>query len=141
MREETFGPTLPVMKVRDAAEAIDKANDSRLGLAGSVWTRDKGKAMALARQMNTGAVSINNVLANAFQLPLPMAGWGESGIGSRSGGADGIRKYCRPKAVMAERITMKKEPNWYPYSRTKGKVVAAAGRFLGARDWRRRLGR
>jgi acyl-CoA reductase-like NAD-dependent aldehyde dehydrogenase len=141
MREETFGPTLPVMKVRDAAEAIDKANDSRLGLAGSVWTRDKVKGMALARQMNTGAVSINNVLASVFQLPLPMAGWGESGIGSRSGGADGIRKYCRPKAVMAERITMKKEPNWYPYSRTKGKIVAAAGRFLGARDWRRRLGR
>ena len=97
--------------------------------------------MALARQMNTGAVSINNVLASVSQFSLPMAGWGESGIGSRSGGAEGIRKYCRPKAIVAERITMKKEPNWYPYSRTKGKIVAAAGRFLGARDWRRRLGR
>ena len=141
MREETFGPTLPVMKVRDAAEAIEKANDSRFGLSGSVWTCDKVKAMALARQMSTGAVSINNVLTSVAQFPLPMAGWKESGIGSRSGGADGIRKYCRTKSIVAERIVMKKEPNWYPYSRTKGKIVSAAGRFLGARDWRRRLGR
>jgi acyl-CoA reductase-like NAD-dependent aldehyde dehydrogenase len=141
MREETFGPTLPVMKVRDAAEAIEKANDSRFGLSGSIWTRDKVKAMNLARQMSTGAVSINNVLTSVSQFPLPMAGWKESGIGSRSGGADGIRKYCRTKSIVGERIVMKKEPNWYPYSRGKGKIVAAAGRFLGARDWRRRLDR
>jgi hypothetical protein len=42
---------------------------------------------------------------------------------------------------VAERVTMKKEPNWYPYSRRKGKIVMAAGTFLSARDWRRRLGR
>lgn len=141
MREETFGPTLPVMKVRDAAEAIEKANDSRFGLSGSIWTRDKVKAMALARQMSTGAVSINNVLTSVSQFPLPMAGWKDSGIGSRSGGANGIRRYCRTKSIVTERIAMTKEPNWYPFSRTKGKIVSAAGRFLGARDWRRRLGR
>jgi acyl-CoA reductase-like NAD-dependent aldehyde dehydrogenase len=141
MREETFGPTLPVMKVRDAAEAIEKATDCRFGLSGSIWTRDKVKAMALAGQMNTGAVSINNVLTSVTQFPLPMAGWKDSGIGSRSCGADGIRKYCRTKSIVGERIVMKQEPNWYPYSRRKGNIVAAAGRFLGARDWRRRLGR
>ncbi len=74
MREETFGPTLPVMKVRDAAEAIEKANDSRFGLSGSVWTCDKVKAMALARQMSTGAVSINNVLTSVAQFPPPNGG-------------------------------------------------------------------
>ena len=140
MREETFGPTLPVMKVRDAAEAIEKANDSRLGLAGSIWTRDKAKAMALARQMNTGTVTLNNVLVGITQFGVPFGGWNDSGVGARSGGADGIRKYCRAKSIVAERITMKKEPNWYPYSRRKGKLVTAAGRFVGARDWRRRLG-
>jgi acyl-CoA reductase-like NAD-dependent aldehyde dehydrogenase len=139
MREETFGPTLPVMKVRDVAEAIEKANDSPLGLSGSVWTRDKNKGMALARKMNTGIVNINNVLA--FQFPAPMEGWNDSGLGSRSGGADGIRKYCRTKSVVAGRVTMKKEPLWYPYSRKKGKIIAAMLRMTSAKDWRRRLGR
>ena len=141
MREETFGPTLPVMKVRDAAEAIEKANDFRgFELAGSIWTRDKAKAMALARQMNTGTVTLNNVLVGITQFGVPFGGWNDSGVGARSGGADGIRKYCRAKSIVAERITMKKEPNWYPYSSRKGKLVTAAGRFVGARDWRGRLG-
>ncbi len=139
MSEETFGPTLPVMKVRDAAEAIEKANDSQLGLSGSVWTRDKNKAMALARKMNTGTVDINNVMAIPF--PVPMEGWNESGLGSRSGGAAGIRKFCHTKSIVAERVAMKKEPLWYPYSRKKGKTIAAMLRMTSARDWRRRLGR
>jgi acyl-CoA reductase-like NAD-dependent aldehyde dehydrogenase len=141
MREETFGPTLPVMKVRDVAEAIEKANDSELGLSGSVWTRDKNKAMALARKMNTGTVNINNVITNVLQFPVPMEGWNESGVGSRSGGAAGIRKFCRTKSIVAERVAMKKEPLWYPYGRRKGKTIAAMLRMTSARDWRRRLGR
>ena len=92
MRDETFGPTLPVMAVRDAAEAIEKANDSRFGLSGSIWTRDNAKAMALAKQMNTGLVNINNVIMGCLQLALPMGGWNDSGLGLRSGGAIGIRK-------------------------------------------------
>jgi acyl-CoA reductase-like NAD-dependent aldehyde dehydrogenase len=141
MQEETFGPTLPVMKVRDLAEAIEKANDSRLGLSGSVWTRDKNKAMASARKMNTGMVNINNVIAGAFQFPLPFAGWNESGLGSRCGGAAGIQKYCRTKSIVADRVAMKKEPLWYPYSAKKGKLLGAMVRMTSARDWRRRLGR
>ncbi|MGB6762519.1 aldehyde dehydrogenase family protein [Mycobacterium sp.] len=141
MREETFGPTLPVMKVHNIAEAIEKANDSELGLSGSVWTKDKNKAMALARKMNTGTVNINNVITNALQFPVPVEGWGDSGVGSRSGGAAGIRKYCRTKSIVAERITMKKEPLWYPYSSKKGKLLGAMVRMMSARDWGRRLGR
>jgi acyl-CoA reductase-like NAD-dependent aldehyde dehydrogenase len=141
MREETCGPTLPIMKVRDVAEAIEKVNDSELGLSGSVWTRDKNKGMALARKMSTGTVNINNVIANAFQLPAPLEGWNDSGVGSRSGGAAGIRKYCRTKSIVADRVAMKKEPLWYPYSRRKGKTIAAMLRMTSARDWRRRLGR
>jgi acyl-CoA reductase-like NAD-dependent aldehyde dehydrogenase len=141
MREETFGPTLPVMKVHNVAEAIEKANDSGLGLSGSVWTRDKNKGMALARKMNTGTVNINNVITNVFQFPVPMEGWNDSGVGSRSGGAAGIRKFCRTKSIVGERVTMKKEPLWYPYGPKKGKIIAAMLRMTSAKDWRRRLGR
>lgn len=127
--------------MRDAAEAIEKANDTRLGLSGSVWTRDKVKAMSLAREMKTGSVNINNVLTTLTQFGIPFGGWKDSGVGARFGAADGIRKSCRTKSIVAERITIKKEPICYPYSRTKGRIVAAAGRFVSARDWRRRLGR
>jgi acyl-CoA reductase-like NAD-dependent aldehyde dehydrogenase len=129
------------MKVRDVAEAIEKANDSNLGLSGSVWTRDADKANIVARQMNTGTVNINNVITGLLQFGVPMLGWKESGLGSRSGGADGIRKYCRQKSIVAERVAMKKELLWYPYSRKKGTFVAAVVRLLSAKDWRRRLGR
>ena len=141
MREETFGPTLPVMKVGDVGEAIQLANDSRFGLAGSVFTRDKDKAMAVAKRMNTGTVNINNVLMGLAQAPVPMAGWGESGLGSRQGGAAGIRKYCRTKSIVGDRVAMKKELNWYPYTRSKGRILTGMLRVLNARDWRRRLGR
>ena len=106
-----------------------------------MWTRDKDKANAVARQMNTGTVNINNVITGIFQFGLPMAGWYESGLGSRSGGADGIRKYCRQKSIVAERVAMKKELLWYPYSRKKGAFVETMVRLLSAKDWRRRLGR
>ena len=89
--------------------------------------------------MNTGTVNINNVIANGF--PVPMEGWNDSGLGSRNGEATGIRKYCRTKSIVAERVTMKKEPLWYPYSAKKGKVLGAMVRITSARDWRRRLGR
>jgi acyl-CoA reductase-like NAD-dependent aldehyde dehydrogenase len=140
MREETFGPTLPVMKVRDAQEAIEKANDSGFGLSGSVWTRDKAKAMALARRFNTGLVHVNSVLLGVGQTPVPFGGWNDSGLGFRSGGAPGIRKYCRTKSIVADRVATKKELNWYPYAPRKGKFLSAMARLVGARDWRRRLG-
>jgi hypothetical protein len=97
--------------------------------------------MAVAKRMNTGAVNINNVLIGVAQAPVPMAGWGESGLGSRQGGAAGIRKYCRTKSIVGDRVAMKKELNWYPYTRRKGRILAGIIRVLNARDWHRRLGR
>lgn len=72
---------------------------------------------------------------------MPFAGWKDSGLGSRSGGAAGVRKYCRPKSIVADRFAMKKEVNWYPYTRRKGRFQSAVARLLTARDWRRRLRR
>ena len=138
MTEETFGPILPVMKVADEAEAIRLANDSRYGLSATVWTGDKERGVRIARQLDVGAVNINDALVNMFCLPLPMGGWKQSGVGTRFGGADGVLKYCRRQAITAPRIPAgAKELLWYPISR--GRVNFAVGllRATTARGMRR----
>ena len=104
MREETFGPTLPVVKVADEDEAIRLANDSDYGLSATVWTRDYARGERVARRLEAGAVNINDMMSNVFSFALPMAGWKHSGFGSRGGGAYGILKYCRPQAITAPRV-------------------------------------
>ncbi|WP_280343044.1 aldehyde dehydrogenase family protein [Nocardia neocaledoniensis] len=136
--EETFGPTLPVMKVADEAEAIRLANDSIYGLSASVWTGDKARGERVARQLNVGAVNINDVFANLFNPAMPMGGWGLSGVGARWGGAAGVRKYCRAQAMTKPKLpTMSKELFWYPYDMNKLVVAVAAMRAAGARGIRR----
>ena len=66
MREETFGPVLPVMRVADAEEALRIANASPMGLSGSIWSRDARRASALARRLDAGSVCVNDVLVNYF---------------------------------------------------------------------------
>ena len=140
MSEESFGPTLPVMKVRDVDEAIRLANDSSYGLSATVWTRDRDRGERIARRLEVGAVNVNDMFTNVFTFPVPQGGWKESGVGARLGGAQGIRKYCRPQAVTATRLTPRSELLWYPYTARKGKLALHLARFLIARDWARRLG-
>ena len=141
MREETFGPTLPVMKVHDVEQAIRLANDSSYGLSASVWTRDRARGEQIARRLEAGAVNVNDMFANVFAAPIPQGGWKNSGVGARLGGAHGIRKYCRPQAITATRLTPRSELLWYPYTARTGKLGLRLFRLLLARDWRRRLGR
>jgi hypothetical protein len=70
-----------------------------------------------------------------------MGGWKQSGLGSRFGGAQGVLKYCRQKSVVSERLALKAEPNWYPVVPQRSELMAKVVRFLGAHDWKRRLGR
>src|SRR3954468_15701060 len=99
LREETFGPTLPIVKVADAEEAVRLANDSPYGLAASVWTKDNDRGEQIARRVEAGAVTVNDAQLNYVALELPMGGWKASGLGSRHG-ANGIRKYTRQQAIM-----------------------------------------
>ncbi|WP_225730900.1 MULTISPECIES: aldehyde dehydrogenase family protein [unclassified Nocardia] len=136
--EETFGPTLPVIKVADEAEAVRLANDSIYGLSASVWTGDKDRGNRIARQLNVGGVNINDVFVNLFSYALPMGGWGLSGVGTRWGGPDGIRKYCRRKAITTPILpTQQKELFWFPYSMPKLLFAVGAMRAAGARGLRR----
>lgn len=138
MTEETFGPTLPVVKVADEAEAIRLANDSVYGLSATVWTGDKERGERVARQLDVGAVNINDVIANVFASDIPMGGWKHSGIGTRLGRASGILKYCRPQAITSPRIpTMASEPLWYPVSRRKVRLALVLLRASAARGVRR----
>ncbi|MFE3001613.1 aldehyde dehydrogenase family protein [Nocardia sp. NPDC059246] len=141
MTEETFGPTLPVMKVADEEEAIRLANDSRYGLAGSVWTGSPERGQRVGRRLDTGGVCVNNAMVHVFQFPLPMGGWKQSGLGHRFGGPDAVLKYCRTQAFVSERVKTKTELHWYPYTTAKGRLTDRMIRLLGMHDWKRRLGK
>ncbi|CAA0109251.1 Putative succinate-semialdehyde dehydrogenase [NADP(+)] 2 [Mycolicibacterium vanbaalenii] len=113
MTEETFGPTLPIMKVTSVDEAIRLANDSPYGLSAAVFSSDLERAKAVAVQLDCGAVNINDVISNLMCTTAPMGGWKTSGIGARFGGADGLRKFCRQEAVVAPRTNVGAGGNYY----------------------------
>ncbi|HWX45162.1 MAG TPA: aldehyde dehydrogenase family protein [Solirubrobacteraceae bacterium] len=136
MQEETFGPTLPIMKVRDADEAVRLANDSPYGLAGSVFSRDTEKGEQIARRVEAGAVCVNDAIINFAALELPMGGVKESGLGSRHG-AGGIRKYCQQQALLVTpRLALKREPHFFPYTRRGTKRLGKALKLLYGRGKR-----
>lgn len=139
MREETFGPVIPVMKVRDVEEAIRLANDTEYGLGSSVFVGDVEEGERIARRMESGHCNVNDVLVNYNLLGLPMGGWKNSGIGVRHG-AQGIRRFCHTVAVTLPRMRSgKSEPVWFPYNARKRGVVRRLYRFLNARGLRNRL--
>jgi acyl-CoA reductase-like NAD-dependent aldehyde dehydrogenase len=113
MTEETFGPTLPIMKVSTVAEAVRLANDSPYGLSASVFSQDADRANDIAVQLDCGAVNINDVISNLMCTTAPMGGWKTSGIGARFGGADGLRKFCRQEAIVSPRTNVGAGGNYY----------------------------
>jgi betaine-aldehyde dehydrogenase len=138
MREETFGPVVGVMKVRDSEEALRLANDTRYGLAGSVFG-EKERAERVGRRIEAGAVNINDVISNYLAVDVPMGGWKESGIGFRHG-EYGIKKYCRPESIVITRFGGKREPVWYPYTKARRGLIGRIAQAFNARDIKRRLG-
>ena len=124
MRDETFGPVVPVMRVLDEETALRLANDSRYGLHGSVWSKNKRRARRLAAQMDTGTVAINDHLVNFFYPSITLAGTGESGY-SGVMGEEGIKAYSIPKSITQARIK--------PTTRIMG---AWLPRRVGPRYWK-----
>lgn len=115
MTEETFGPVMPVMKVKSTEEALELANDSEYGLTFSVWTKNKKKAWELARKLNAGTVTINDHLSPAVAPEAPWGGVKRSGIG-KTRGEKGVLDFTYEKHVNFDRFKMKKELFWYPYN-------------------------
>jgi acyl-CoA reductase-like NAD-dependent aldehyde dehydrogenase/choline dehydrogenase-like flavoprotein len=134
MTEETFGPTLPVMRVGDAQEAVRLANDGPYGLQASVWTRDTQKGEQIARRVEAGVCCVNDAQLNYGALELPMGGWKASGLGSRHG-PDGIRKYTKRQSLMiTPGYAPPRELHMYPYSAETTQQVGAAMSVLATSE-------
>jgi acyl-CoA reductase-like NAD-dependent aldehyde dehydrogenase len=138
MRDETFGPVVGVMKVRDEEEALRLANDTRYGLSGAVFG-EKERAERIARRVECGAINVNDVLTNYFAAGVPMGGWKESGIGFRHG-EYGIKKFCRPESIVVTRFGGKRELLWYPYTPVRRGLLRRMTRFFAGRSLKKRLG-
>jgi succinate-semialdehyde dehydrogenase/glutarate-semialdehyde dehydrogenase len=115
MRKEIFGPVMPIMKVRDEEEAVTLANDSQLGLMAYVFTDDKQKGRRLAERIESGTTMVNDCLLTFGVPETPWGGVKQSGIGITHG-AKGLRDLCQARHVNYDRIALKKELWWYPYS-------------------------
>jgi betaine-aldehyde dehydrogenase len=139
MRDESFGPVVGVMRVRDADEAVRLANDSRYGLSASVFG-SKRQAEAVARRLEVGTANVNDVLVGFLASDVPMGGWKDSGIGFRHG-EYGIKKFVRPESLVISRFGSKREPLYFPYTSERREKLRKITQFFTARDWRRRLGR
>lgn len=127
LQDETFGPVVTVEKFRTEDEAVAIANDSPYGLSGSVWSRDLERAERVAKRIDAGSLSINNVLATQGNPALPFGGTKDSGFG-RYKGPLGLQGFSNPKSVLIDH-TSKPEVYWYPYSKEKyhlfGKLLDA----------------
>jgi acyl-CoA reductase-like NAD-dependent aldehyde dehydrogenase len=136
MREETFGPILPIVRVRDEAHALRLANDSSYGLTASLWTRDRAKALRLAQELQAGSVCINDAGVTYGALEAPFGGVKASGVG-RVNGDEGLRGFCHAKPLIIERFGRKRESVWYPHTRETEQTLRKAIRWL----WATPLGR
>lgn len=113
MRDETFGPTLPIMRVSSLDEAIRLANDSPYGLTASGWTRNEKTAARLERELQAGVVTINDHVYSFGEPTSPWGGVKASGVG-RTHGEIGLRDFTEPKYV-ARDMSRGGEVWWFPY--------------------------
>jgi acyl-CoA reductase-like NAD-dependent aldehyde dehydrogenase len=135
MREETFGPTLPIMRVADADEAVRLANDSPYGLGAAVYTGDRARGEAVARRLESGSVCVNDALLNYFALELPMGGAKASGLGYRHG-PGGIRKFTQHQALLVSRLPFRRDVHMYPYRARTSRLLQRAIKLLYGRGRR-----
>jgi len=138
MREETFGPLLPVMAFDSEEEAVRLANDSEYGLAASVWTRDRGRGERLAQQIKAGTVMMNDAISCFGISEAPHGGVKASGIG-RTHGRFGLEEMVRLKYVDSDRLPGMKKVWWYGYGEKFTHAMEGFVDMQFAHGWMARL--
>ncbi len=136
MREETFGPLLPIMVVESDEEAVRLANESIYGLDAYVFSQNRAYADRIARRIEAGTVMINDVISSYSVPETPWGGVKQSGFGRVHGGALGLKEFCQVRHVMGERVRlpMKKELWWYPYRQSLMPVLRRVLKLLFGRQ-------
>jgi len=127
-QEETFGPILAMHTVRDAEEAVARANDSAFSLAASVWTGDARRGETIAKRLRAGAVMVNDAISYFGIAEAPHGGCGASGWG-RTHGKAGLLEMVQMKYIDVDRLPRREKPWWYRYGADLERAADAFLRF------------
>ena len=127
--EETFGPTLPIMTFKTEADAIQLANDSDFGLTASVWTSDLKRGQRIAKKIEAGTVTVNEVLYTHGIAQTPWGGVKQSGYG-RTHGRLGLLELVTPKHIHVNRFTVLPDLWWFGYSLSSGNLFRGFARYF-----------
>jgi acyl-CoA reductase-like NAD-dependent aldehyde dehydrogenase len=134
-REETFGPILPIIEVRDAEEAVTIANQLGMGLSGSVFSGSARRGAALARRLETGSVCVNDALVNYFCVEAPLGGVKGSGLGVRHG-PEALRQFARLETIVEDDPVLGGVGRWvgdqlrFPYQTRVLRLIRRVMRWL-----------
>lgn len=139
MKEETFGPVLPVVEFRNEREAIDLANASKFGLSASIWTADSKHGLDLAKKLHAGAVTVNDVISYYGISDGMVGGVKESGTG-RVHGREGLLEMVTSKYYEVERAPRMKKLWWYRYDAILLSFFETATDFLFSKSVFRKIG-
>jgi len=129
MQAETFGPILPIMRVKDEEEALRLANDTRYGLSATVWTRDEYRATKIAKALQAGGVCVNDMTVTYGVPEAPFGGVKESGVGQVNG-ESGLRGFCHALPVISDRFGGRQLRSFYPLSEAKDRSTQKLIRML-----------
>ena len=128
MREEIFGPVLPIIVVDSEAEAVALANDSDFGLGASVWTSDRARGERIAADLESGMVWINDHMFSHGACQCAWGGVKDSGLG-RTHSKFGLYECVNVKLRVWEGSAVR-DPWWHPYDETLGKALRATADLL-----------
>ncbi|OGQ05867.1 MAG: hypothetical protein A3F82_05975 [Deltaproteobacteria bacterium RIFCSPLOWO2_12_FULL_44_12] len=133
MKEESFGPLLPIMGFDSVEEALRLANESESGLSAMVFTRNRQQGLDLARKMESGNVSINDCMDHFMIMDAPFGGWKNSGLGVRHS-QEGLLQFTKSQTIFVHRFPLpfcrRREFWWFPYTKGSLRLLKGLLRFF-----------